>query len=296
MEKQDINLNSKLTQEKRFVWNGMPLDDARLFKQDVFSIHPLIRAVLTLSAMFGIRLDLYRHKLYIIPAILIFIINQTYMKWFLDMNTFNDETKTKIVVIQAIIFPFIYYFYLCTFPVWTYYLKKSIGDRLTVIIFNLGIGSLWMFLIILFPLLRTYDPLMYNFTTDCIFLIKIIGILMCIVGGIIKFWASYILGVASYYYADMIHRQSLEGSSFNIIGPYKWFKNPMYGIGYINTYGYGLMYNSPLCIVLAIVMHLGVWLFNIYIEQKWVKRIYDKSFIECSIECSIENNKNKKMV
>ena len=47
-------------------------------------------------------------------------------------------------------------------------------------------------------------------------------------------------GVGAYFYADMVHRTNLEGSTFNMVGPYKYFRDPMYGIGYIGTYGLGL--------------------------------------------------------
>jgi protein-S-isoprenylcysteine O-methyltransferase Ste14 len=72
----------------------------------------------------------------------------------------------------------------------------------------------------------------------------------------------------------MIHRKPIEGSTFNMVGPYKYFRNPMYGVGYVGAYGFGIVHRSPLCLGLAAIMHLGVWYFNSNVEQKWVNRIY----------------------
>ncbi len=143
-----------------------------------------------------------------------------------------------------------------------------------IIFFNIGMGALWVFNIALFQLIGRYDK--WAITQDVISedILQPLGWALMIVGWITKFWASYILGVASYFYADMIHRQPLEGSTFNMEGPYKWFANPMYGVGYLGSYGLGLLYRSPLAIGMAAIMHIGVWFFNWNVEQKWVNRIY----------------------
>lgn len=229
---------------------------------------------MTVMAMMGLRIDLFKHKSYIVPAVSLFILGHVYSNWFIYTDSMTENKKLILLYVQAAAFPFGYYLYLCTFPKWTWYLKQRIGDRSSTIAFNVSMGGLWVFNMAIFRMLSHFDHGSMHLSTSHALIVGVIGYIMSAVGWIVKIWASYILGVASYFYADMVHRKPLEGSTFNIIGPYKWLNNPMYGLGYVGCYGFALVHQSWMCLAMSAVMHAGVWYFNTAVEQKWVKKIY----------------------
>ncbi len=113
------------------------MSEARLPKEEVCTMHPVVRGVMTGCAMLGgnlhfslnvlhmsickntipfvssiiytlklshiytVRLDLYKHKSYFIPAVLIFFLGQYYQSWFIATNMFDEDTKSRIVILQG---------------------------------------------------------------------------------------------------------------------------------------------------------------------------------------------------
>ncbi len=99
-----------------------------------------------------------------------------------------------------------------------------------------------------------------------------IGLVLLIVGFLIKLWATMIVGLDTYYYKDMFLGRSL--GSFANNGPYKIFRNPMYGIGHLHVYGLALLYFSVPGLLAAAVYQISIYLFYLFVERPAVHKLY----------------------
>lgn len=99
-----------------------------------------------------------------------------------------------------------------------------------------------------------------------------LGIICFIAGFGIKIWATLTVGVDAYYYKDLFHRKSF--SDFKVSGPYKYFANPMYGIGHLYGYGTALLYGSLMGLLAIFLNQMLVFLFYYTIEKPHVKRVF----------------------
>lgn len=69
-----------------------------------------------------------------------------------------------------------------------------------------------------------------------------IGAMAFAIGLVVKVWATLVLGLDVYYYRDMFLGRPV--TEFEASGPYKVFRNPMYGVGQLHAYGYALLCRS----------------------------------------------------
>jgi protein-S-isoprenylcysteine O-methyltransferase Ste14 len=69
-----------------------------------------------------------------------------------------------------------------------------------------------------------------------------IGVLLCLIGGITKLWAAKLLGSKGYHWYDFFAPH--EPKHVELSGPYRIARNPMYTIGYLQTYGLALILAS----------------------------------------------------
>jgi protein-S-isoprenylcysteine O-methyltransferase Ste14 len=99
-----------------------------------------------------------------------------------------------------------------------------------------------------------------------------IGLVLMAVGFLIKLWATMIVGLDIYYYKDMFLGRSL--GSFARSGPYKVFRNPMYGIGHLYAYGLALLYFSLPGLIAAAVYQASIYLFYLFVERPAVHKLY----------------------
>ena len=103
-------------------------------------------------------------------------------------------------------------------------------------------------------------------------LLTIAVIIMFISGFMIKILAAKAVTIEIYYWKDMFLGRKI--SNFVITGPYKYFKNPMYGIGQLQAYAIAIWYGSKYGFIAAFLNQVLIFLFYYLIEKKFIKRIY----------------------
>jgi protein-S-isoprenylcysteine O-methyltransferase Ste14 len=71
----------------------------------------------------------------------------------------------------------------------------------------------------------------------------VITVFLFIVDGMgTKIWSAYVVGIPIYYWKDMFLGRKI--GNFVVSGPYKYFNNPMYGVGQLQVYAIALYYDS----------------------------------------------------
>ncbi|MDB4933541.1 MAG: hypothetical protein JWP87_513 [Labilithrix sp.] len=104
-------------------------------------------------------------------------------------------------------------------------------------------------------------------------LLWVIGAGLCAVGIIVKVWATVVVGVDVYYYRDMFLDRPV--SPFVASGPYRVFRNPMYGIGQLHAYGVVvLMSGSWNGLMAAAACHALIYVFYFTAEMPFIQRTY----------------------
>jgi protein-S-isoprenylcysteine O-methyltransferase Ste14 len=98
---------------------------------------------------------------------------------------------------------------------------------------------------------------------------------MMIGATVVNIWATLIIGIDVYYYKDMFVRRAI--GTFEVSGPFRYFSNPMYGIGQFNAYGAALAYGS-LWGLLATALNQGMmYLFYYAFEKPHIQRLFGKT-------------------
>jgi protein-S-isoprenylcysteine O-methyltransferase Ste14 len=103
-------------------------------------------------------------------------------------------------------------------------------------------------------------------TTSGVFLI------LFVVGLVVKIWSAYVVGIPIYYWKDMFVGRKL--GDFIVTGPYKYFDNPMYGIGLLQVYAMAVYYNSLYGLVFGAINQFLVFLFYFTAEKPFIRRTY----------------------
>ena len=98
---------------------------------------------------------------------------------------------------------------------------------------------------------------------------------MLIVGFGIKLFAAKATSIDIYYWKDMFLGRKI--SNFVTSGPYKYFKNPMYGVGQLQAYAAAVWCGSIFGLLIAAVNQILVFSFYYLEEKKFIKRVYLKS-------------------
>ena len=75
-----------------------------------------------------------------------------------------------------------------------------------------------------------------------------------------------------YYWKDMFLGRKI--CEFVVTGPYKYFSNPMYGIGQLPAYAAAIWYGSKHGLIAAFVNQCLIFSFYFLIEKKFIKRVY----------------------
>jgi len=68
------------------------------------------------------------------------------------------------------------------------------------------------------------------------------GVVLVLVGVLTKAWAAATLGGRAYYWSNFFGPADRTAPS--VAGPYRFFKNPMYTVGYLQVYGLALVAGS----------------------------------------------------
>ncbi len=103
----------------------------------------------------------------------------------------------------------------------------------------------------------------------------VIVTMMFISGFIIKITAAKAVSIDIYYWKDMFMGRKI--SEFVVTGPYKYFSNPMYGIGQIQGYATAIWYGSEYGLLAAILNQALIFTFYYAIEKKFINRVYLKT-------------------
>jgi protein-S-isoprenylcysteine O-methyltransferase Ste14 len=97
----------------------------------------------------------------------------------------------------------------------------------------------------------------------------IAGGLCALVGTVVNIWAARVVGMGTYYYRDLFMGET--SVDFKVEGPYRIWKNPMYGVGQLAGYGAALMALSPLGVLAGVLNQVTMYLFNGLIEQPHIR-------------------------
>ena len=91
-------------------------------------------------------------------------------------------------------------------------------------------------------------------------------------GLIVKILSAKAVSIDVYYWKDMFLERKIR--DFIVTGPYKYFNNPMYGIGQLQTYAIAIWYGSFVGLCVAALNQCLVFSFFFCEERKFIERIY----------------------
>ena len=111
-----------------------------------------------------------------------------------------------------------------------------------------------------------------DFTFTSTSWIMAVGIVLQVIGFIIKFLASWQIGIPIYYYKDMFIEEKVI--DFECKGIFKYTSNPLYGWGQLNGYGAALYAFSWYGLAAVLINQLCFYLFYYTLEKPFVKRFY----------------------
>jgi protein-S-isoprenylcysteine O-methyltransferase Ste14 len=106
-------------------------------------------------------------------------------------------------------------------------------------------------------------------------LLSVILFIMFFSGFIIKILAAKAVTIDIYYWKDMFLGKKI--TDFVETGPYRYFKNPMYGIGQVQAYATAIWYGSEYGLVAAFVNQVLIFTFYYLVEKKFIDRTYKKA-------------------
>lgn len=105
--------------------------------------------------------------------------------------------------------------------------------------------------------------------------LMIVGGALMVFGAGCKLWATYLTSLDTYYYNDMfLGRASTPTGDLVAHGPYRWFKNPMYGVGNLQGYGSALIAASWQGLLITGIFHASIYGFYHLFERPFIKRVY----------------------
>ena len=95
-----------------------------------------------------------------------------------------------------------------------------------------------------------------------------------IAGFIIKVLSAKAVSIDIYYWKDMFLGRKI--CDFVVSGPYKYFSNPMYGIGQMQAYAAAFWYGSGYGLMAALLNQALIFTFYYAFEKKFISRVYLK--------------------
>lgn len=117
-------------------------------------------------------------------------------------------------------------------------------------------------------------PSDFDLSNRVVDVIKTIAVLSIVIGFFIKTWAAKVVSVDIYYWKDMFLGRKI--SDFVVKGPYKFVKNPMYGLGLLQSYGVAIWYMSYQGLIVAVIYQLLIFSFYFIQEKQFIKKVYLK--------------------
>jgi len=102
-------------------------------------------------------------------------------------------------------------------------------------------------------------------------LVMAVGALLVLVGLGTKLWATATLGGDAYYWRNFF--APIDRVVPAAAGPYRWLRNPMYTVGYLQTYGFALATGSLFGLGAALLDQAGILIFYRWIEKPHFDRL-----------------------
>ncbi len=102
--------------------------------------------------------------------------------------------------------------------------------------------------------------------------VLLLGTAMIVGGFAVKAWAAASIGTRNYFFRDFFHPPDINGGCRS--GPYRWFDNPIYSVGYAAAYGFPLLLGSWPGLLGALFTHGMVFVFHLWVERPHVRRLY----------------------
>jgi len=102
-----------------------------------------------------------------------------------------------------------------------------------------------------------------------------VGAALAIIGIGTKLWAARTLGSAAYYWQNFFEPE-LAGEPVSS-GPYRFVSNPMYTIGYLQTYGLALMLRSLPGLFASAFAQAAILIFYLLVEKPHFQRLHRSS-------------------
>jgi hypothetical protein len=99
-----------------------------------------------------------------------------------------------------------------------------------------------------------------------------LGVVLQVIGFIIKFLATWQIGLGIYYYKDMFIEEKVI--DFEEKGIFKFMSNPLYGWGQLNGHGAALYAFSWYGIIAVFINQLCFYSFYYSLEKPFVRRFY----------------------
>lgn len=101
---------------------------------------------------------------------------------------------------------------------------------------------------------------------------RVAGVALVALGVAVKLWAAATLGADGYYWRDFFAPETRPAPT--IAGPYRWLRNPMYTVGYVQTYGLALLVASLPGLVAAVFSQGAIVAFYRLVERPHYQRLY----------------------
>lgn len=97
------------------------------------------------------------------------------------------------------------------------------------------------------------------------------GGLLVLAGAGIKVWAAASLGGKAYYWYNFFDPE--VPVAVRAPGPYRFIRNPMYTLGYLQTYGLALLFGSLPALIASGFDQIAVLIFNHVVERPHYARL-----------------------
>jgi protein-S-isoprenylcysteine O-methyltransferase Ste14 len=102
-----------------------------------------------------------------------------------------------------------------------------------------------------------------------------VGAALVVVGLATKVWAARTLGLEAYYWFNFFDPQAARGPVSS--GPYRFISNPMYTVGYLQTYGLALLLQSFPGLIASGFSQAAILAFYFLVEKPHFERLHRSS-------------------
>ncbi len=97
------------------------------------------------------------------------------------------------------------------------------------------------------------------------------GAVLVVLGSSVKLWATATLGAKAYYWHSFF--VPADGVASVTSGPYRFLKNPMYTVGYLQAYGLALVTGSVPGLAAALFDQAAILAFHRWVEKPHFERL-----------------------